>query len=736
MRKTLFTTIFILLLLAMASQGVFAESASPWAQPANPEKLGAASNPEMMHSPGHVLVRYRAEAVKNQRVHAKAELIFGYWYRAPVLSGETAVQAMNRWTANPNVDLVELDYINSLTPEPRVESVEAIRAAATNLTPNDVYYPDQWNFPPIQAPAAWDMTSGAGVTVAVVDSGISKGGEDLDCRTFVHDYNALTNTSGPGVAEDDDGHGTHVAGTIAQCTNNALGVAGLAFNANLMPVKVLDATGSGPWSDIAEGIDWAATHGADVINLSLGMDCGTDTWPDCSVSIVNDAIAAAASVDAVIVAASGNSDEAVVGFPANHPDVIGVGAVDANLDVTDYSNYGDAISLSAPGGDVYADEDNDGWPDGVLQETFVEGSPGVPIWNYWYFEGTSMAAPHVSGAAAMLRALYPAASRQTIQTALEQTALDRGAVGFDPLYGHGVVQIYDALRFLAPQSCTEEVANTSFETVPNPATDWTLGTQAARSDSLPHSGAWSIKLGRVAPTSSTTGLSPLGERSRMHQTITLPNTDSITLSFWYWPGSEETGNGDWQQVRLVDTTAGNEVTLMRVLEDDRIWKNAVFDLTGRAGHTVQLYFEVYNNYTNPNGRTWMYVDDVSVQACNAELAPCYPLTLSHTGQGADPVAVPAQSQSCPAGEYLAGELITLTAAPAADWHVASWTGTENNVSTALTNTVDMPAAAHAGQRHSTNRTVHALTLTHTGKVLTRPPAPQIAKLSDRGIPGR
>ncbi len=206
------------------------------------------------------------------------------------------------------------------------------------------------------------------------------------------------------------------------------------------------------------------------------------------------------------------------------------------------------------------------------------------------------------------------------------------------------------------QSCTEEVLNGGFEDVPNPATDWTLGTQAARSDSLPHSGIWSIKLGRVATTNASTfGDAPLGERSRMYQTITLPNTDSITLSFWYWPGSEETANADWQQVRLVDTTTGDDVTLMRVLENDQSWKNVIYDLTGRAGHTIQLYFEVYNNYTNPYGRTWMYVDDVSVQACNNAQEPCYPLTLSHAGMGANPVAVPTHSASCPIGQFVAGE---------------------------------------------------------------------------------
>ena len=168
---------------------------------------------------------------------------------------------------------------------------------------------------------------------------------------------------------------------------------------------------------------------------------------------------------------------------------------------------------------------------------------------------------------------------------------------------------------------------------------------------------------------------------------------------------------------------------MRVLENNQSWKKFIYDLTGRAGHTIQLYFEVYNNYTNPYGRTWMYVDDVSVQACNNTQEPCYPLTLSHNGLGADPVAVPMHSASCPIGQFVAGETITLTADPAADWHVASWTGTENNASTSTTNTVDMPAAAHTASVKY-EQDCHALRLSHTGNGAD----PVAAPTQSRGCP--
>ena len=281
-------------------------------------------------------------------------------------------------------------------------------------------------------------------------------GTDLACRTFVHEYNAITEQSGPGSADDDNGHGTHVAGTVAQCTNNGLGVSGLAFAANLMPVKVLDNRGTGYTSDIARGIDWARTHDATVINLSLAGRCNGQTWPSCSIPIINDAITLAANEDIFIAAAAGNWDDSAVGTPANHPDAVAVAAVDYHLNRVPYSNRGEALSVSAPGGDMEQDEDSDGNSDGVLQQSRYNG-----VWDYWYSDGTSMASPHVAGAAAMLRALFPQATRLDIQSALETTALDRGAPGFDTDYGYGIIQIANAIDALAQQYDTPTPTFTS-----------------------------------------------------------------------------------------------------------------------------------------------------------------------------------------------------------------------------------------------------------------------------------
>jgi serine protease len=407
-----------------------------------PGRVGAASNPAVRHAADHVLVKL-APGTQAARVlpngHRPA---FGRWLDVPVNAGETPIEAVRRLAATPDVEVAELDYAVGTGP---IEAVPASRLGASALTPNDPFYPAQWNFPKVQAPDAWTRSTGLGVKVAVVDSGVAEAADDLACRTFSDEKNILTGATGPAAADDDFGHGTHVAGTIAECTNNGVGVAGLAFDATIMPVKVLDSQGRGLESDVAAGINWATTHGAKVINLSLGTNC-TATWPTCSSSIINDAIDAAAAADVVIVASSGNSNLSFVASPANHPKVLGVGAVRFDLNRTSYSNYGSALSLTAPGGDLDVDQNGDGIPDGIVQETLGSlcGSPDP--FDYCLLEGTSMAAPHVAAAAAMLRAYKPAADALDVRAALQSTALDRGAAGRDTQYGNGVLQIDKALR--------------------------------------------------------------------------------------------------------------------------------------------------------------------------------------------------------------------------------------------------------------------------------------------------
>ena len=379
----------------------------------------------------HVVVRLRGDAPLPAGV--RLEPIFGDWYRLYVAPGSSVAATLNGARALPAVVEAYPDYIAHVDAEPA-----AMPAA---LSPNAPEYGKQWHMPQVQAEEAWDVTDGAGAVVAILDTGVRTGGPDGLCRPLLAEYNAMTNSTAPGAARDGYAHGTHVAGTIAGCTGNGIGVTGLAYGADVMAVKVLSDMGNGTFSDIAEGIVWAADHGAGVINKSLGSPCTTD-WPACSTGPVNDAIAYAVAADVLVVVSAGNSNRGVVGMPANHPDVMAVSAMGPNRTRAPYSNWGTAVDLAAPGGD----KSNGNEAGGVWQETFVR-STGV--WGTYSYQGTSMAAPHVTGAAALLRSCAPEATAAEVRAALEDSAEDLGTPGFDTTYGHGFLQIYDALTLLA-----------------------------------------------------------------------------------------------------------------------------------------------------------------------------------------------------------------------------------------------------------------------------------------------
>ena len=326
------------------------------------------------------------------------------------------------------------------------------------MVPNDPYYKYQWHldnpvYGGIQMEKAWDIATGfPSVVVAIVDTGIAYEtygkycqAPDLDQTCFVPGYDFVNNDSHP---NDDNNHGTHVAGTVAQSTNNSTGVAGVAFNACLMPVKVLDRRGSGNYANVASGIRFAADNGAKVINLSLG---GTSD----SIAL-KDAVAYAYQKGVTVVAACGNDNTASCLYPATYDDyVIAVGATQYDETKAPYSNYGPSLDLVAPGGNNNLDQNKDGYADGVLQQTF-SSSRAVCNFAYYFFQGTSMAAPHVSGVAALLLAKGNATTPDEVRAALQKTAECPGGTCPSNTYGYGLIDAYAALGWTAVKTCSTD----------------------------------------------------------------------------------------------------------------------------------------------------------------------------------------------------------------------------------------------------------------------------------------
>jgi serine protease len=412
-----------------------------------PARLSDANRPKWV--PNEIIVKFKKHLSEEQiswvnRRHGTSVLYtspFAGFKRIKVPPTKTPEQVVELYNREPDVEYAELNYY----------------AYAHFEAPNDPYYYYQWNFNDtyagINIEPAWDITTGdPNVIIAVVDTGVAYetfGGRfelapDLANTNFVPGYNAV---KGGEHANDDDGHGTHVTGTIAQSTNNGLGVAGIAFNCSIMPVKVLANRGqvsSGSHADIASGIYFAADNGANVINMSLGGPSGSNT--------LRDAIEYAYNQGVTIVCSAGNDGPgAPASYPAAYDDYcIAVAATRFDKTRAYYSTTGSYVDLTAPGGQIYIegttqilDQNGDGYADGILQETFDRNPKD---WGYWFYQGTSMAAPHVSGVAALLISTgvtHPDAVRE----ALEATAEDLGTPGKDVEYGWGFIDAYAALNY-------------------------------------------------------------------------------------------------------------------------------------------------------------------------------------------------------------------------------------------------------------------------------------------------
>ncbi len=319
----------------------------------------------------------------------------------------------------------EADVLRQLRARPDVIWAEQVAQYRALWTPDDPDFSKQWHLKAAGAERAWDATRGEGVTVAVIDTGIYPV-DDLDPARLMKGWNFVGHNDD---ARDDHAHGTHVAGTIAQSTGNGKGVAGMAPQARLMPVKVLSAFGSGTSHDIAEGIRWAVDHGARVLNLSLGGG-GRSLAMEA-------AVAYARRRGAVVVCAAGNGGSRGVSYPAAYRGAFAVSAVGPQGKLAPYSSYGPEVAIAAPGGDKSQGEES-----GVLQQTLAEGSRTEA--DYRWFQGTSMATPHVAGAAALVMSLGVSAPR-AVEGVLRSTAASAPESNAEK-YGAGLLDAAAAVR--------------------------------------------------------------------------------------------------------------------------------------------------------------------------------------------------------------------------------------------------------------------------------------------------
>jgi len=333
----------------------------------------------------------------------------------------------------------------------------AIAAATPNylhdlhatFTPDDLYYPLQWHYPQISLPQAWPINTGTGVIVAVIDSGVFLAHPDFAGR-LVAGYDFIDGIPGgndPGDSPIPPGgstfHGTHVAGTVAAATDNGIGVAGTAFGARVMPLRVCTTSGC-PSFAIEQALRYAAglpndsgtvpAQAASVINLSLGRQGGPALAGE---QALYDELRAR---DIIVVASAGNSNTSEPSYPAAYRNVLAVSAVDIESRKAQYSNFGPWVDLAAPGGDLQRDLNADGFPDGVLS-TIADDRDGVPVPRFAFLQGTSMSAPHVAGVMALIRSAVPALSAEDIEALLRNGLIteDLGAPGRDDIYGHGLI---------------------------------------------------------------------------------------------------------------------------------------------------------------------------------------------------------------------------------------------------------------------------------------------------------
>ena len=579
------------LLLILVTATAFAGSAKP--------AVGlAADEPYYEYVPGEVLVKFQGSATASDvtaliaqlggRIAEYSEQLDDYRITAPAaMSTEEAVLFFRQ---SPTVEWANFNYL-----------------AHALFTPNDPFYVYQWHYPRINLPQAWDITRGnANVVVAVCDMGFQFNHPDWASvqTTSPHDY--IDNDNDPTTTVDES-HGMHVAGTIFAATNNNLGVAGIAPLCTLMPIRVLDDSGSGSAQQIADGIVWAANHGAELMNLSLGF--GVSGPPQDPGPPTSTAITTAANAGVVIFAATGNDAQPYVGYPALYQQCIAVGSTGYDDVRADYSNYGNGLDIMAPGGDMSEDLNSDGYADGVLSTVRAGGE-----WAYVFFQGTSMATPHACGVGALLMS-HGLAGNQ-VRQALQETAVDLSSPGWDNQYGYGRINALAALQWQGGGGGETTLLNETFESWP-PA-NWAFlrgqggaigpGWVSLAANQDEANGGVDPHNGTTAAFHNDDNVDGVSDDWLATPAVAVPvNATSIRFRFWqrnfYVDGYYEY-HGVWYST---DGTNWNEAIELDQVEES--WTQVELNADALEGQTVYFAFRYQGDYA-----TEWFIDDVTLTA--------------------------------------------------------------------------------------------------------------------------